>query len=133
MAANPAAAESAGLAATSAGADVGGMKDSLDDVRAIFTMLGMTISQRDGMINAPNITCMDDLDYIRVDDAGSFIKVWNDTSQAVATKVGMPTQRKMQAFLYWYHEQLKRGIIPAAADFDATAMRLAEKEFDAGK
>ena len=99
MAANPAAAESAGLAATSAGADVGGMKDSLDDVRAIFTMLGMTISQRDGMINAPNITCMDDLDYIRVDDAGSFIKVWNDTSQAVATKAVIPTQHKLQSFL----------------------------------
>ena len=51
------------------------------------------------MINAHNLTGMDDFDYIRVDDAESFVKVWNDTSQAVATKVGMPTHQKLQGFL----------------------------------
>ena len=51
----------------------------------------------------------------------------------MATKVGMPTQRKLQGFLYWYPEHRKRGLIPAAADFDATPMRLAVNEFDAEK
>ena len=51
------------------------------------------------MINAHNLTGMDEFDYIRVDDAESFVKVWNDTSQAVATKVGMPTHQKLQGFL----------------------------------
>ena len=99
MAANPATAVAAVIAVTAAGAGAGVMTDSLDDVRAIFTTLGMKITQRDGMIKAHNLTGMDDFDYIRVDDARSFIKVWNDTSQAVATKVGMPTQRKLQGFL----------------------------------
>ena len=97
------------------------------------TTIGMTITQRDDMMNSHNLTGMDNFDYIRVDDSGSFIKVWNDTSQAVATKVGMPTQRKLQGFLCWYHDQKKRGVIPAAADFDATAMNLAVNEFDAEK
>ena len=105
MATNPGAAESAGLAVEAAGADSGRTEDALDDLRAIFTTLVMTITQTDGMINAHNLTVMDDFDYIRVDDDISFIKVWNDTSLAVATKAGMSTQRKLQGFLYWYHDQ----------------------------
>ena len=46
-------------------------------------------------------------------------------------KVGMHTQRKLQGFLYWYHAQRKRGMIPAAADFNATTMRLVVNEFEA--
>ena len=126
-AANLAAVGEAGIAAVAAGEGAGGMADPLDDVRAIFTTLGMTITQCDGMINDHNLTGMDDFDYIKVNDAVSFVKVWNETSQAVATKVGNPTPRKLQGFLYWYHGQRKRLIIPVAADFDATAMRLAEK------
>ena len=51
------------------------------------------------MINAHNLTSMDDFDYIRVDDVKSFVKVWNETSRSLAPKVGMPTQRKLQGFL----------------------------------
>ena len=81
MAENPAAAGAAELAAASAGSGTGGTADPLNDVRAIFTMLGMIISQRYGIMNANNITGMDEFDYIRVDDAGLFVKVWNETSQ----------------------------------------------------
>ena len=69
MAANPEAAGSAGLAAAAAGDGAGGTLDPLDDVRAIFTTLGMTITHRDSMINAYNLTGMEDFDYIKVDDA----------------------------------------------------------------
>ena len=86
------------------------------------------------MINAHNFTGMDDFDYIRVDDGGSFVKVWNETSQAAAKKVGIPTQRKIQGFLYWYHDQIKGGgVIPVADDFNATTMRLVVKKIDAEK
>ena len=95
MAPNPEAAGAAGLAAAASGAGAGGPADTLDEVRAIFNTLGMTITQRDGIINAHNLTSIDDFDYIRVDDAGSFVKVWNETSRAVAIKVGMPTHQNM--------------------------------------
>ena len=62
-------------------------------------MLGMKTTQHDGMINAHNLTDMDDFDYIRVNDARSFVKVWNETSQEVATKVDTNTQHKLQGFL----------------------------------
>ena len=65
----------------------GGTEDPLEDVRAIFTTLGMTTTQRD----AHNIMNKDNFYYIGVDDARSFIKIWNHTSRAVATKVSMPT------------------------------------------
>ena len=97
IAANP---EAAGLAAAAAGAGAGGTAYPLDDVRANFTTPRITITQHDGMINAHNITGMDNFDYIRVDDAKSFFKAWNETSREVATMVGIPTQRKLQGFLY---------------------------------
>ena len=72
MAANLTAAVSSGLAAASAGAGAGGTSDPLEYVRTIFTTTGMKITQRDGMINAHNLTGMDDFDYITVNYAGSF-------------------------------------------------------------
>ena len=48
-------------------------------------------------------------------------------------KVGMPTQRKLQGFLYCYHDQKNSGMIPAASNFDATAMRLVVNEYDTEK
>ena len=105
----------------------------MDGMRAIFNTLDMMITQRDGMNNAHNLTNMDDFDYIRVDNAKSFVKVWNETSLAVATKVGIPTQHKLQGLLYWYQHQIKRGLIPAADNFDVTAMRLVVGGFDAEK
>ena len=45
----------------------------------------------------------------------------------------MPTQRKLQGLLYWYHDHKKRGVIPAAADFDTITMRLAVNKLDAKK
>ena len=92
MAANPASAGAVGLAVAESGAGMGGASEPLDDVRSIFTTLGMTIIHLDGMTNAYNLMVMDNFGYIRVDDAGSFVKVWNETSQAVATKSGMTPQ-----------------------------------------
>ena len=133
MAANSESAGEAGLSASAAGAGTGGKAYPLDHARAIFTKLGMTITQWDGMINSYNLMSMYDFYYIRVDDAKSFVKVWNEISQEVATKVGIPAQRKLQVLLYWYQYQRKRGLIPESADFDVTAMRLAVDEFDAEK
>ena len=45
----------------------------------------------------------------------------------------MPTQRKLQCFLYLHHDQKERGMIPAEADFDSTVMRLTVNEFDTEK
>ena len=42
------------------------------------------------MINANNLTGMENFDYIRVNYAGSFVKVWNETSQAVYKKLAFP-------------------------------------------
>ena len=77
MAENPSAAGAAGLSAASAGVWVGGTEDPLDNVIVIFTTLGITITQHDGMFNAHDLTSMYVFDYIRADDARLFIKVWN--------------------------------------------------------
>ena len=71
---------------------------------------------------------MDDFEYIRVDYSKSFIKVWNKTSQAVATKLVIPTQRKLQVFLYWYHVQRNWRLIPTTSNFDVATMRLLVKK-----
>ena len=48
-------------------------------------------------------------------------------------KVSVPKQRNLQGLLYWYHDHKKRGVIPAAADFDTITMRLAVNKLDAKK
>ena len=48
-------------------------------------------------------------------------------------KIVIPIQRKLKGFLYWYHDQENREMIPSEANFDATAMRLVVNEFDAEK
>ena len=131
MAANSESAGEAGLSASAAGAGTGGKAYPLDHARAIFTKLGMTITQWDGMINSYNLMSMYDFYYIRVDDAKSFVKVWNEISQEVATKVGIPAQRKLQVFLYWYHVQRNWRLIPTTSNFDVATMRLTVGEFDA--
>ena len=80
MSAKLVAAGESGLAVASSGAGEGGTADPLEEVKVVFTTIRVKITQRDGMINAHNLTVMDNFDYISVDDAGSFIKVWNDTS-----------------------------------------------------
>ena len=67
MAANQASAGAAGLAAAASGSGLSGPADPLDSVRDIFTTVGMMITQSDGMINAYNLSSMDDFNYIRVD------------------------------------------------------------------
>ena len=57
------------------------------------------------------------------------IKVWNKTLQAVATKLVIPTQRKLQVFLYWYHAQRNWRLIPTAYNFDVATMRLLVNKF----
>ena len=99
MAANPVAVRASGLAAEAAGAGVRGTVDPLDEMISIFTMLGIKINQRDGMISVHNLTGMDDFYYIKVDDAESFVNIWNETSQAVATKVHIPKQHKLKGLL----------------------------------
>ena len=131
MAANPAYIGSSGIAAEAAGAGAGWKADPMEDVRDMFTTLGMIITQRGDMINPHNLTSMDNFDYIMVDNVRSFIKVWNKNSLSVATEVCIPIQHKLQGFFYWYHHHRKKGMIPVAADFDVTAMRLAVNEFDA--
>ena len=136
MAENQSSAGAAVLAAAAAGAGAGviavvAVPHPLDDVGYIFTALGMTNTQRGGMNNVHNFTSMDNFDSIRVDDTKSLVKVWNETSQAVTTKFVIPTQHKLQGLLYWYHDQRKRGLISAVADFDVATMRLTVGEFDA--
>ena len=70
MDAKSAAVGAARIAAAAAGVGTGGMEDPLEDVRDIFTTLGMTKTHCDGMINAHNLMGMDDFDSIRVNDAG---------------------------------------------------------------
>ena len=79
MAIDPAAAGAPGLAAAAAGVGAGGTAEPVENVRSIFTMPGMTITHHYGIINAHNLTGMDNFDYIRVNDYGSFINICNDT------------------------------------------------------
>ena len=93
------------LAANTSGSGVGGPEvvaapHPLDNVRSIYIMLGITNTKRYGTINVNNFTSMEYFDYISVDDAKSFVKVWKKTSQEVDTKFGMSTQSKLQGFLY---------------------------------
>jgi hypothetical protein len=93
--------------------------DPLDDVRAIFTACRLNGTQSLGMINTHDIAGMDDFQLMCPGDAYKLIKTYNDTVlRSVANKIGLPAQKRIEGFLYWYHDLHKRGITPDAADFN---------------
>ena len=77
MSENPAAEGAETIVVAESGVGEGGTADPLEYLRSIFPTLGMKIAQSDGMSNAHNLTGMVDFDYIRINDAGSFVKFLN--------------------------------------------------------
>lgn len=107
--------------------------DPLDDVRAVFATCRLTPTQANGMISAHDIIDMDDFQIMRPEDTYRFVKTYNDTVRSVANKIGLPAQKRLEGFLYWYHDHFKRGIIPDANDFNAQAVIDAVEAYTADK
>lgn len=123
------------VAATAAAAAVAAAApvDPLIDVRAIFTACKLNATRTAGMINAHDIESMDDFQLMRPEDAYKFLKTYNDTVRSVANKIGLPAQKRLEGFLYWYHDQHKRGITPNATDFTNQAVIEAVQAYAADK
>ena len=94
--------------------------DPLLEVRAVPTTIGLGTSvQR--FINSIPITSMDDFALMHEDEAKSIIYAYNK-SVTRAQNVGFLITKKLQGFLYWYHDKLRRQEPIIAADFTSAAM-----------
>ena len=79
--------------------------DPLDDVRAVFATCRLNPTQANGMISTHDIMGMDDFQIMRPEDTYRFVKTYNDSTRTVANKIGLPAQKRLEGFLYWYHDQ----------------------------
>lgn len=107
--------------------------DPLDEVRGVFTVMGMTGVQSNGLINVHNITGMDDFSIMRPSDADKMVKIYNSSHRTMANMIGLFVKIRLEGFLYWYHDQYKRGITPNGGDFDADTMKAAINDYNADK
>ena len=110
--------------------------DPLDEVRMILTTCGVRmLVAANSFIDFHDITELGDFVIMKPSDAYVMFKAYNDSLQPRQRdrKFGSLIQKKFAGFLTWYHDQVKRGITPAATDFTADAMITAVNEFDTAK
>ena len=94
--------------------------DPLVDVRAVLTVVGLGANVNRFIASIP-ITSMDDFALMYDDDAKSIMETYNK-SQARNNNVGFLTQKKLQGFLYWYHDKERRQEPIVAAEFTNAAL-----------
>ena len=99
--------------------------DPLLEVRAVLTTIGMGAGagvQR--FIDSLNITSMSDFELMHEDEAKSIMEAFNK-SHTRAQNMGYLVTKKLQGFLYWYHDKLRRQEPIIAAEFTNAAMTTA--------
>ena len=94
--------------------------DPLVDVRAVLTVVGLGANVNRFIASIP-ITSMDDFALMYDDDAKSIMETYNK-SQTRNNNVGFLTQKKLQGFLYWYHDKERRQEPIVAAEFTNAAL-----------
>ena len=101
--------------------------DPLDEVRvALQGPLGLTPQGANRFINTAGITSMSDIEMLRPDDAGTIIKRHNEAHTSTALRqyqLGITHQKKLEGFLYWYHDKVRRQQPIVAADFTVGVMK----------
>ena len=75
------------------------------------------------------MTSLRDFRYITPDDVSDLATQINTGIRTPANKMGGITQKKMQGFLYWFHDRLNRQQPVAAAMFTADVMDESIEEF----
>ena len=97
--------------------------DPLLEVRAVLTTIGLGTSVQRFIDSIP-LTCMDDFALMHEDEAKSIMETYNK-SVTRAQIVGFLVTKKLQGFLYWYHDKLRRQEPIVAAEFTTAAMAAA--------
>lgn len=100
--------------------------DPLDEIRTILQgPLGMTPGCANRFLTIAGITGMADFRMLRPSDASTIIKRHNEANNTTATRsynLGITYQKKLQGFLYWYHDKFKRGLDIVSTDFTSVVM-----------
>ena len=98
----------------------------LDAVRIVLEgPLGLTQQCATRFINTAGITSMDDFMMLQPEDAKDIVKRHNEahsTGQLRQFQLGITHQKKIQGFLYWYHDKRRRQQIVIATEFTQAEM-----------
>ena len=107
--------------------------DPLDEVRDVLERVGCNHNVRDRWVETHGMTSLRDFRYITPDDVTEFATQMNTGVRTAANKMGGITQKKLQGFLYWFHDRLKRQQPIAAAMFTVDVMDESIEEFTSVK
>ena len=119
--------------AAAAAGDEESSVDPIDDVLTVLEALGLNPQQVNGMCTVHGFTSMEDFEFIKYEEASSIIKMYNDAYRQVGQKIGFPVQKKLQGFLWWFHDRRKRGLDIDVADLDTATLKTAIEECTAAK
>lgn len=106
--------------------------DPLDAVRVILQgPLGLTPQGATRFVNTAGITRMEDFVILQPDDAKETCKRHNEAHTTTTLRqyqLGITHQKKLEGFLYWYHDKRRRQQQIVAAEFtDAVMVESMEK------
>ena len=100
--------------------------DPLDAVRVVLQgPLGLTQQCATRFVNTAGITSLDDFVILQPDDAKETCKRHNEahsTGQLRQFALGITHQKKLEGFLYWYHDKRRRQQPIIAAEFTLNVM-----------
>jgi len=100
--------------------------DPLAEVRVILTgPLGLTLQCANRFMATAGIHSMDDFLILHPDDCTNIIRRHNDAHQTTALRqysLGITYEKKLEGFLYWYHDKKRRQQPIVAAEFTVAKM-----------
>lgn len=101
--------------------------DPLDEICVVLSgPIGLSAQGATRFLNVAGITALEDFDMFRPDDAEMIVKRHNEANQSNANRqymLGIAHQKKLQGFLYWYHDNAKRGLVINTAEFTNAMMK----------
>ena len=101
--------------------------DPLDEIRVVLTgPIGLSAQCANRFLSVAGIARLDDFEMFMPNDAETIIKRHNEANQSAANRqfiLGIVPQKKLQGFLYWYHDKAKRNLAINTAEFTVAVMK----------
>ncbi len=82
--------------------------NNLADIQAVLGVCNLGTAKIQLFITTHDITGLDTFDVMPRDEAKDIVDMYNLRNRTVAHKLGYPTQKKIQALLWWYYDKLPR-------------------------
>ena len=106
----------------------------IDLVHQVLGTIGMNQNVRANFITCHSISNLDDFACMKPEDTESVVKHHNDRlARTSPHRIGFVLEKKLRGWLFYYHDQKRRGNAIVPAQFTTAAMNRAINEYESFK